>query len=304
MQIIYQGKDITNSVEVKSASITDNAGGVADSVDITFADTDKLWGKWSPQKNDTVQIKHEGFDSGVMFVDELQQERGIYTIRALSIPQSAKSENTKTWEEVRFLELALDCCKNNGFTLQTYGVENQLYERVDQIDTPDFAFLSQRCLLEGYVLKLTNNKAVIYSEKHFESLTSAKTIYIEGVYGNYKYCNSSRGIYQSCRITYGNFKFEYVPNNAPSGPILKVNKIPVYSVAEAERYSMNMLRYHNKHEIELKFATEIEVGVAAGNVVTITSFGILDGAYFVHKLIHDVVNKKTYYTLRKKLEGY
>lgn len=304
MQIIYQGKDITNSVEVKSTSITDNAGGVADSVDITFADTEKLWSKWSPQKNDTVQVKHEGFDSGIMFVDELQQERGIFTVRALSIPQTAKSENTKTWEEVRFLELALDCCKNNGFTLETYGVENQLYERVDQIDTPDFAFLSQRCMLEGYVLKLTNKKAVIYSERYLESLVSAKTIYLEDIDGNYKYFISSMNIYQKCRVTYGNIKFEYIPNNAPSGPILKVNKLPVYSVAEAERFSKNLLRYHNKQEIKLKFTTEIEVGVAAGNVINIAGFEMFEGAYFVHKLIHDVVNNKTYYTLRKKLEGY
>jgi len=304
LQIIYQGKDINNAVEVKAASITDNAGGIADSVDMTFADTEKLWGKWNPHKNDTVQLKNDGFDSGIMFVDELQQERGIFTIRALSIPQEAKTEKTRTWEKVRFLELALDTCKNNGFTLQTFGVENWLYERVDQIDIADFVFLSHRCMLEGYVLKLTDHKAVIYSEKYLESLPSVKTVNPEDVDGKYKYFNTSQNIYHSCRVTYGNMKYEFTPSNAPAGPILKVNNVPVSSLAEAERFCKNILRYHNKNEVKFKFDIEIDSGLAAGNMITIKNFGMPDGTYFASKVIQDVANKRTFFVLRKTLEGY
>jgi uncharacterized protein len=305
LQIIYQDKDITNAVEVRSASITDNAGGIADSVDITFADTEKLWGKWKPQKNDTVRLKNDGFDSGIMFVDELQQERGIFTIRALSIPQEAKTEKTRTWEQVRFLELALDICKNNGFTLQTFGVENWLYERVDQIDTADFTFLSQRCILEGYVLKLTDNKAVIYSEKYLESLATVKTLYLEDVDGKYNYINKSQKVYQSCRITYSNIQYEFTPPNAPAGPILKINNLPVSSLAEAERFSKNLLRYRNKNEIELKFSIEMDAGLAAGSMLAIENFGMPDGNYFISRVIQDAMNKRrTSFVLRKTLEGY
>lgn len=304
LQIFYLGKDITNAVEVRAASITDNAGGIADSVDITFADTEKLWGNWKPQKNDTVQLKNDGFDSGLMFIDELHQERGIFTIRALSIPQEAKTEKTKSWEQVRFLEIALDICKTRGFILQTYGVENWLYERVDQVDIADFAFLEQRCMLEGYVLKLTDQKAVIYSEKYLESLVSVKTIYPEDLDGNYKYSNRSQNIYHSCRLAYGNIKYEFMPTRAPLGPILKVNSIPVSSLAEAERFSKNLLRYYNKNEIKFRFGIEIDSGLAASNLITANNFGMPDGLYFANSVLHDVVNKKTLLTLRRTLEGY
>lgn len=304
MQLIYEGKDITSAVEIHKTDVTDNAGGVADSLEVGFDDPKNLWSQWKPKKNDTVEIIQDGFSSGVMYVDELEQGRGIYTIRALSIPQEAKTENTKAWEQVRFLELATEISSKYGFQLQTYGIQNYLYERLDQSERADFEYLSWRCMLEGYALKLTGEKAVIYDERYMEGLAPVKTIYGDQFDGSYRFKIKSTDIFRSCRITFGSIQYEFQPANGPAGPVLKINELYVSSQGEAERYAKSLLRYKNKFEYAGYFTIELDTSIAAANNIQVQGVGYADGKYFCEQVIHRLVDKKSFFKVRKPLEGY
>ena len=303
LQLIYEGKDITDAVEIHKADITDNAGGIADSLEIWFDDPEGFWGQWKPKKNDKVQVKENGFDSGLMYIDELEQCRGLFVVRALAIPQDAKTENTKAWENVRFLEIASELARKYGFQLETYDIQNPLYERVDQFEQADFAFLAWRCLLEGYMLKITSQKVVIYDERYMEAQAPVKTIYIDDFDGDYKFLQKSAWIYGGCRIFFGDIKYEYKPSGA-FGPVLKFADIFVSSQAEAERFAKNILRSKNKYENTGYCTIELAPGIAAGNVIQIQGVGMADGKYFCEQVTHKLANKKTFLKLRKPLEGY
>lgn len=304
MQLIYNGKDIASAVDIKQADITDNAGGIADSLDICFDDPEKLWPKWKPQKNDTAQVIENGFNSGLMYVDEIEQHRGSYIIRALSIPQEAKTPNTKAWENVRFLEFAGELAGRNGFTLQTYGIENHFYQRVDQVDTADFEFLKYRCILEGYGLKLTDRKAVIYDERYMESQNASKDIFVEDFDGKYRFKSTSTKIYGSCRLSYGGTEFDFKPSTGSKGPVKKHGDIYITSQGEAERFARNLLRFYNKHENTGNFMVQLDTGLAGGNVISVIGSGLADGKYFCEQVIHSLVSKRTSFKVRKPLEGY
>lgn len=304
MQVIYEGKDIAPIVEIKRADIIDNAGGVADSLELHFNDPDKLWGEWSPMKNDSVQVVENGFTSGLMYVDELEQQRGIFIVRALSIPQESKTANTKAWENVRFLEIATEIAGKYGYSLETYGIENHLYERVDQLETADFKFLALRCMLEGYMIKITDRKVVIYDELYMESLDAKKNIDISDFDGNYKFLQKATGIFRSSKITYGSIQSEFTPNNASSGPILKFTDLQVFSQGEADRYARKTLRCHNKYETIGHGTIQLDTGIAAGINININGVGLAKGKYFCDQAIHSLVGKKTLLKLRKPLEGY
>lgn len=304
MQIIYEGKDIAAAVDVQKADITDNAGGMPDSVELVFNDTAGLWSKWKPQKNHRVAVKEKGFSSGLMFIDELEQERGLFTVRALSIPQEAKTENTKAWENVRFMEFAGEMARKYGLELQAFGVQNHLYPRVDQFEQPDLAFLSYRCMMEGYALKITDGTAVIYDERHIESQASARKIYADQVDGTVRFKDKSTGIFNSCRVTYGSMGYEFKPAQAPPGPVLKICDAYLSSPAEAERYSRGLLRQKNKHEKSGALTIRLDTGIAAGNIVEVHRVGMFDGRYFVEQAVHRLKEGRTSLKLRKPLEGY
>lgn len=307
MNIIYEGVDITNSIEVKKADIYDNAGGIADSLELIFADTKGLWSKWKPQKGHKVQMQKDGTNSGTMFIDYLEQRRGLFTIKAISIPLKAKAPNTRVWEDIRLYEFAGEIANKYGFKLETHGVENWQYKRVDQIELTDFEFLAYRCMLEGYMLKLYDNKAIIYGEQYQEQQKSIKAISQLDIDGDFNFKSISTGLFECCKVQHYTpseiIQVEYKPKPAPGGAVLKKN-IYMSSKAEGERYAKGFLRAVNKYEHTGKITIESDSSLAAGCNIDITGVGIADGKYFIEQLATRLVDNKSTLRLRRPLEGY
>jgi phage protein D len=304
MQLIYEEVDITKRIHISKADIIDNAGGTADSIELWLSDVEGLWSQWKPKKDDTIRVIQDGFSSGIMYVDELEQQRGTFIIRALSIPQRAKTDTTRAWESIRFLELSTELARKYGFSLQSYGVENYFYERLDQFEEADFKFLLMNCILEGCTLKLSDNKVIIYNESYMEKLDAIKTIYSSSFDGNYRFYSKASGIYSTCKLSYDNIKCEFTPSIGPQGPALKRQDIFLSSQENGERYAKNLLRFYNKYENTGEFTIKLDTDIAAGNNLNISGLGIADGKYFCDKVIHKLVEEKTFLKLRKTLEVY
>lgn len=307
MNILYEGVDITNRIEVNKADIFDNAGGNADSIELIFADTEGFWSKWKPQKGHKIEVKEEGYSSGLMYVDHLEQVRGKFIIKGLSTPPDAKTVNTRSWEKVGFLKFAKDIADKYGFQLQAYGIVDYKYERVDQIERADFEFLAYRCMLEGYMLKISNQKVIIYDEKYMESQDPARTVYLDELDGDYNFKSISVGLFNSCQVysnsSSGFIKSEFKPSSDSPGPVLK-RDIFVNSQAEADRYSRGLLRAVNKYESTGRIQIEISSKITAGNNINMDRIGFANGKYFIEQAVHRLVNRKSIFKLRKPLEGY
>lgn len=302
MQLIYEGKDITNSVEIRKVDLTDNAGGELDSIELHLNDPKGLWSQWKPEKNHTIQVKEPGFGTGIMYADEIRQQRGLVVIKALPIKQEDKTQNIKSWDNVRFLGLAQEIATKHGLTLQAYGVQDQLYTRADQYEQADFEFLALRCLLESCALKISDGKLIIYSEPYMETQAPTKTLTPDDMDGDFLFLNKSTKIFGSCKI-YKNNPYEF---KAPStyGPVLKNYEIYPGNLGESQRFSKGILRSKNKYEQTLSGTRRLDAGIAAGIMLTSKQFGLADGNYFAYQVIHKFVEKRTIFKLRKPLEGY
>lgn len=308
MELIYNGIDITNKVDIMSASIFDRCGGNADSINLLFSDSQKLWRKWNPLKGDLIIVSHGNFSSGVMYVDETEALKGRYGINALSTPLKAKSNKSYSWENIRFKGIAKQLVEEIGLSLETYDIEDYLYDKLDMIDKTNLGFLNTRCILEGYSLKITNGKAIIYDEKSLEKYNAVKDITEDLIIGDYSLGTVSSGLYSACEIEYFSnnnklIKYRFSPKNPPIGPILKSN-IRANSQGEAERYAKGILRNVNKNEITGRFNIGLDMNLAAGNTVNLKGFGSFDGKYFINIIRHDLLNGKSYLKVRKVLEEY
>ncbi|TGE36891.1 phage late control D family protein [Desulfosporosinus fructosivorans] len=303
MQLIYESEDITNAVEIRKADLIDNAGGELDSIDLILNDPKGLWSQWKPEKNHTIQIKESGFDSGIMYTDELGQQRGLISIKALPVKQEAKTPNIKSWDNVRFLGLVREIASKHSLTLQTYGVQDQLYTRVDQYEQADFEFLSRRCLLESCALKITDGKLIVYGEQYMESQTAVKSLTPDDIDGDFLFKNKSNQIFGACKVSHKGVQYEFKAPGA-YGPTLKAFDIALGSLGEAERTSKGLLRAKNKFEQTFSGVIRLEPGIASGNVLALNNFGLADGNYFAYQIIHKLVQKRTIAKLRKPLEGY
>lgn len=306
MKLIYEGVDIANSVDIMHAVICDNAGGKADDLEIIFSDKDNNWRNWEPKKGDKISISENEFTSGIMYVDEVLLHSGKFKIKAKSIPLKSKTPKVRVWEEINFKNLAEDMTKEVGLTLETYNIKDYLYRRIDQVNLNNIEFLNQRCLLEGYALKITDNKAVIYDESVFEKQNSVIDIYEDMLYSNYEFKSSSTNLYSSGSLSYlgvnnNPVNYTYTPKRVISGPDMKIN-IKADSLAEAERYTKNLLKNANKYETTGSFSMDLNTNLAATNIVNLKDLGSFSGKYFIDSIRHNLIKNISSTFARKVLE--
>ena len=144
MKILYEGVDIYPDVSVHRCYHDMYAEKQSDELLLKLNDTRELWDSWNPKKGDTIAIEDGAAKTGKMFVESVVPESGIITLRAYSVPQSAKDKRSKSWEKVKFLQLAQEIAGRHGLTLETFGITDQTYDYVEQNNLADFAFFQNR----------------------------------------------------------------------------------------------------------------------------------------------------------------
>lgn len=304
MKVIYEGVDIYPDISVNRCFHTMYCEQHADEVLLRLNDTRQLWQKWNPAKGDKLSIEDGNAKSGELYIESITPESGLITLRALSMPQDIRDRNSKSWEQVKFLQLVEEVAGNHGLTVETYGVEDQTYNFVTQNNEADFAFLSKRCALEGVAFIIYDGRLILYSQSYIEQQASAMNLNITVGY-NFEYKDGSDKMFGSCEVKNGSTVGTY---SAGEGKALKtVLPLAISSQEEADRFAKNLLRDANKNMTEAVVYTDyMERNLAPGAVVTLNTEGASgwNGPAFVTRVRHDYVKTKSKIWLRKPLEGY
>ncbi len=305
-QLIYNGKDITDLVDIRECILHDCAGGGADDATISFPDPDKKWNKWNPVKGDTVLVNSGNYSTGIMYVDRIEQQSGVFTISSISTPLSAKCPKTRIWRNIKLSEIITDIATNNSLKTETYNIEDFTYKVISQINRSDIDFLNAVCIREGYSCKVTDNKIVVFNERCFESANTTITLTPEYVNPGYEF-SISDSLFRSFKVLYSLPFGDTLSYTATDIDIQGAvgRKVELLSnLAEAKRWSEGYLRYTNKYCINAYVPLEQKTDIAAGSTVNISDFGSFDGKYYVYRVTQDTVNNKTYLYLRQTITKY
>lgn len=306
MNLFYNGTDIYNDVSVNYCVHEMYAEKQADTLVVRFNDPKGVWSKWNPAAGDTLRFKEGASDTGKMFIHSMKPENGLFTIRAMSMPQSGATKRSKSWEGVRFLQLGNEIAKNHGLTFKNYGCTDQVYPYVRQDNETDFALFSRLCMLEGCQMLIFDGALLAYNEKYIESQTPAGTLEIDDN-GVFSYADNRAACYGSCEISGGSFTGKYTAPNAVNTAVLRPEKpITVNSNAEAARFAKGLLRNANKYGHTGQFSKSLHLGYAAASLLKIKTkkASAWDGTVFVYKVRHDFVGNKSTIYFREPLEGY
>lgn len=304
IKVIYEGTEI--NLEVSDCRINDSMGGKADSLAISFADIKNECRKWDFAKNHTIEIIEEPFSTGIMYVDGFGCCSGSYNVNAISIKKSFKTKKTRTWENVNFLDLAQDLTEELGLELETYGVNDFQYSRVDQVQKNNIEFLNHRCMLEGYNLKISNGKALIISEEFLAKQKDVLVLDPSLFIGKYDFKCTSNNIYGGCEIVAFSktlIKGSYISDKS-NGDIIKITDLPISSIGEANRFAKNIVCSVNKNEMPGIFTVNKDTSIAAGNVIKLEKLDSFNGRYIIDNIIHDLIAGKSRLSVRKISEVY
>lgn len=304
MKILYEGVDIYPAVSVNRCFHTMYAAGHSDELLLRLNDTRQLWQKWNPKRGDKISAEDGAAKTGEMFIDSITPASGFLTIRAYSMPPSAKNKNSKSWEQVKLTQLINEVAALHGLTVQTFGVEDQTYNFVAQNNEPDFDFLARRCGYEGLAFLVYDGKLVVYSEPFMEQQPATKSLNITVGY-DFEYQDNGDRAFGSCEVKNGSVKGTFA---AGDGKALQlVLPVPMSSEVEANRFAQNLLRAKNKEMQVATIWTDYMVrDIAPGTNVNLSTEGaaLWNGPAFVSGVRHDYVRTKSKLWLRKPLEGY
>lgn len=305
MNLYYNNVDIYGGVSLNYCVHEMYAEKQADGLVLRFNDTKGVWSKWQPAEGDAIRFKEGSSDTGKMFVHSMCSENGLFTIRALSLPISGKTKKSKSWEGVRFLQIANEIAKAHGLTFQNYGCTDQVYAYLVQDNETDFAFFSRLCTLEGCQMLIYDGRLLVYNEAYLEKQAAAGSVTIEQN-GQFLYKDNRSAGYGSCVITCGDCSGSFTAPGTRSSAILRPAGIRVTSNGEASRFAKGLLRDANKYGRSGQFSKSLLTGYAAASLIKIKTpkASAWDGTVFVYRVRHDYVKNRSTIYFRDILEGY
>ncbi|GEB35312.1 phage late control D family protein [Brevibacillus parabrevis] len=331
LQVIYNKTDITADLQpdLVAWTYTDNLSGNADDLQLTLHDVSQKWiGSWMPDLSASLQAaiirehwdqagKTERLALGTFEIDsiEIGFPPSTVTIKALSVPESGAllgEKKNKAWEKTKLAVIATEKAKAAGMKLFYDTPENPEYDRIEQTEETDLAFLMRLASDAGLCLKLTDKQLVIFDEAKYERAAAIATLSrSSSELKSFSAHTTSIGCYRACQVTYYagkgkkaiTGKFE-APRAPKVGRTLMV-KEQVASVAEAQRLAKKKLREANKDSTQVSITMVGNPQYVAGVTVNLSGFGNFDGKYIVTRATHSQQSGyESSLELRRCLEGY
>jgi phage protein D len=312
IQLIYEGKNITDDVtpDLKSFTYNDNASGMSDDVSIELKDDSRKWiSSWAPAKGDIIipaiitenwnfEGDYQSLDCGRFVIDEpsYSGRPRVLSLGAISAPADSDFmtvERSRTWQKASLKKIAQTIAGHAKLDLFFNSSSNPVIPFVEQSRESDAAFLSNLCQKNGLAIKIYNQEIVIFNEMEYEAGSPVMTIgEIDLLQWNARTTFTDTG-YDGCKIAYTNpksnttFTYTFKPSGRTGSKIYRMNET-AGSLAEAEQYARCKLRELNKKEYVLSLELPGNLELFPTQVVTVKDLGIFNGNYYIDKVSHKI----------------
>jgi phage protein D len=310
------------------AEYVDHGDGTMDELTARLQDRDKQWqAGWLPEKGDEISavihcfdwwekgdhptLTIKGMEVGEVVLDGPPDQVTVQAA-AIKIKGTARTQRkTKAFENTSLRDIAGQVAGKANLGLSWDGNDPH-YERVDQREESDMAFLKRLCREAGNAIKTIDDQLFVYEAKKWEMrppvavLTRGET-WIK----TYQFRSKTHDMYRGCVTTYTNpdtketIKGEFFPASAPkTGEILRVRRM-VKDQAHAIEVAKNTLRRKNRWEVEANFVLVGDVRRRATHVLKVQGFNKFNGNYITDKARHILDGNggyETHLTLRRVVD--
>ncbi len=215
------GQDVSQSVlpDLLSFTFSDKETGEADELRLTLKDETGKWAAtWKPDGGEVVDAylaTGSGADElhcGRFYVDSMSVSGAprTFEMQAVSTPLNQpirRKAITKAWESRTLRGIAEEIAAENGLQLFFDVEEDPQYDRRDQKEESNLAFLQRLCEDEGFSIKVTDQKIVIFDQRSYETKEPIKTITL-GVSDvlSWSFSSQQSETYRTCVVAWRDMK--------------------------------------------------------------------------------------------------
>lgn len=300
MEIYYQGTDITDSVQVKSCTVRDNGSGRCDSLLLQF-DNAASWHIWAPEEDDQIVVAHNGYESGVMYVNRILPENDTYTLLATSLPCKARAKGYTSFSGKTIEEIMRQCAMKSSMDFAIYGIDPKtVIPYVERSNEGYAAFLSRLLMLEGAILKCVNGKYTAIGIQYAQEMDAAQSLQLKAIQDGVSY-TSSGTTYKGAKVC-----TPYASATAEDTAVPESHswyniggELPARNNIQAARWARGKLLALNRACEQVTIQTEFNPGLTALSRIDIESSAVTSGQWLIEDVEHDFVNLQTTATLRR-----
>ena len=298
MKVYYEQTDITDVVQVRECTVHDTAGRRCDSMNIEFENA-AVWDRWSPQEDDRIAVTESAYDSGIMYVNTVQEENGRYRIYATSLPCKARNRGYFAYKEKTLEDILRHCAAVSGMDFGAYGLDLSLViPYIERDNEGCAAFLSRLLALEGAVLKCINGKYAAIGLEYAQSIPVRSTAEVTAKQKGLQYHRSGMTLKKlTVASPYASATAEDTAVDSSHVTLTK-SCLPVMDNVQAGRWARGLLLHHNRECEQIYMTQKFNAGLTAMTRMDILSSTAANGAWIVEDVEHDLKNLKTSALLR------
>lgn len=220
LHVTYMSTDITSDInkDLLSFSYTDNCNDESDNFKLTLKDETGKWaGSWSPTRGEYIDAFittdfRGSLMPGMMIVDSLSTSGAprIFEINAVSIPLNntiRRTPKTRNFEHVNLEKIAAQIAEEADLEFMFDSEENPVYDRIDQRQESDLAFLKRLCDEAGLSVKVSAEMLIIFDQLSYEKKEPVCS-YILGLHGvlSWSFNSQQSQRYRACTVKWRNVK--------------------------------------------------------------------------------------------------
>ena len=214
--VIFNKVDISDEIahSISSLNYTDNSKNAIDDLELELENLDYRWLKeWYPDENAQLLVGiHEEkenetnfLDLGTFYVDEPTFESDKLNLKCLALPldQNIRDQkNSVAWEKITLKELVTQIANKHEMNAEIYA-DNEFFERLDQNQETDLAFINRVVKETGLNMKVSDDKIIIFDDEEMEKNDTVEIFNINDErIRSFSLKKKNKGIYDKVEVSY------------------------------------------------------------------------------------------------------
>ena len=299
MEIYYEGRRITDFVITRKCIVRDTAGDRCDSLELEFENSG-VWFGWEPAEDDQIIVEHDGYDSGIMYVNTVIPEDGRFRILATSLPCSARRKAYASFYKQTIEDIMRTCAAESGMDIQILGIDKQtIVPYIERNNEGCGAFLSKLLMLEGAALKCVNGKYTAIGYEYAQDRNPEQTIRIMDDQQGFRFRaegTAIRSVTVKTPYALGTATDTAVPETHAN---ITISKLPALDNAQAGKWAKNKLLHINRNMESVTIQSTFNPGASAMLRVDIIGNTEANGSWMIDTAEHDLKNETTTILLKR-----
>ena len=216
--VIFNKVDISDEIahSISSLNYTDNSKNAIDDLELELENLDYRWLKeWYPDENAQLLVGiHEEkenetnfLDLGTFYVDEPTFENNRLNLKCLALPldQNIRDQkNSVAWERITLKELVTQIANKHEMNAEIYA-DNEFFERLDQNQETDLAFINRVVKETGLNMKVSDDKIIIFDDEEMEKNDTVEIFNINDErIRSFSLKKKNKEIYDNVEVSYYN----------------------------------------------------------------------------------------------------